>query len=140
MKISCMSIRKTMLLIAMVLLGLCNSSIGQSTTQYIRIVNIIVDSAKLVDFKATLKKSMESTVFSEPGTIAIHAVFDKANPTHVTVFEIYENIQAHQAHQQTASFREYREATNNMVKSIERIEASSIALESKQISVFKKNK
>ena len=140
MKISCMSIRKTMLLIAMVLLGLCNSSIGQSTTQYIRIVNIIVDNTKLVEFKAALKKSIEASVSSEPGTITIHAVYDNANLTHVTVFEIYENKQAHEAHQQTAYFREYREATNNMVKSVVRTEASAIALESKQISASQKNK
>ena len=134
------SIGKRMLLTAIVLLGFCSNSIAQSANPYIRIVNIIVDSTKLVEFGAALKKSIEASVSSEAGTITIHAVYDNANQTHVTVFEIYENKQAHEAHQQTAYFREYREATNNMVKSVVRTEASAIALESKQISASQKNK
>ena len=119
-------------------LGLCGHSFGQTSNPYIRIVNIVVDSSRLVEFNAALKKSIETFVFSEPGTITQHAVFDKANPTHITVFEIYESVQAHQVHQQTASFREYKEATSNMVKSVVRIEGASIALESKQVSNLKK--
>lgn len=129
------SIKKILALIAIAVFGLCYYSFGQLTNPYIKIVNIVVDSTKLEEFKAVLKKSIEASVFSEPGTITIYAVFDNANPSHVTVFEIYENVQAHQ---QTASFREYREATNNMAKSVERTEASSIALESKQVSNLKK--
>jgi quinol monooxygenase YgiN len=54
-------------------------------------------------------------------------------------FEIYENIQAHMAHQETSHFKGYKQATTAMVKSIVRVEASAIALESKQITDSPKN-
>ena len=114
-------------------------SFAQNKTPYVRIVNIVIDSSQLDSFKAALKKDIEASVFTEPGTIAIHAVFDKAKPTHVTVFEIYENIAAHKGHQATTHFQEYKQATTAMAKAIVRVEASVIALESKQISTSSKN-
>ena len=114
-------------------------SLAQNETPYVRIVNIVIDSSQVDSFKAVLKKDIEASVFPEPGTIAIHAVFDKANPTHVIVYEIYENIQAHKAHQESGHFQVYKQATTAMVKSIVRMEASVIALESKQISASPKN-
>jgi quinol monooxygenase YgiN len=114
-------------------------SLAQNETPCVRIVNIVIDSSQVDSFKAALKKDIEASVFTEPGMIAIHAVFDKVNPTHVTVFEIYENIQAHKTHQESDHFQVYKQATTTMVQSIVRIKVSAIALESKQISASPKN-
>jgi hypothetical protein len=77
---------KFIVMIFILILSLKYTSEAQSKTPYVRIVNIVIDSSQLESFKVALKKDIEASVFTEPGTIAIHAVFDKVNPTHVTVF------------------------------------------------------
>ena len=75
----------------------------------------------------------------EPGTLSLHAVYNKDNPAHVTVFEIYTSKEAHLAHQQTPHFFQYKNVTNDMVKSTERFEMLAHCIGSKTIVISIKN-
>jgi quinol monooxygenase YgiN len=85
----------------------------------------------LKTFKAALKEDIEEAISKEPGVLTLNAVYEKDNPTHVTVFEIFVNQKAHEAHMQTTHFKKYRKITKEMVKSTFRIEVIPIVLVSK---------
>ena len=109
-----------------------NTGFAQDKEYYVRIVNLVVDSTQLKGFKAALKKDIEEAIQTEPGVLTLHAVYDKDNPTHVTVFEIYVNEEAHKAHTQTAHFIRYKNTTKDMVKSTIRTEVIPIAIAAKR--------
>ena len=107
------------------------SAFAQSETPYIHIAKIVVDSAQLENYKAALKVHAEAAVSKEPGVLALYGVYDKAAPTHVTVFEIYASRQAYEFHIQTPHFIKYKASVKNMVKSLELTDVIPIALEAK---------
>lgn len=104
---------------------------AQDKNLVVRIARLQIDSAQLDNYKAALKEHAETAVRVEPGVLTLYAVYEKNNPTHVTVFEIYASPDAYQAHLQTAHFIKYKTTTKNMVKSLELIETVPIALETK---------
>jgi quinol monooxygenase YgiN len=108
-----------------------NSAAAQDNNLVVRIAKLQIDSAQLENYKAALKEHAETAVRVEPGVLTLYAVYDKNNPTHVTVFEIYASEAAYQAHLETAHFKKYKSTTKDMVKSLELIPCSPIALESK---------
>lgn len=117
-------------LLAAIVLFVClfhQKSIAQDAVPFIRIVELVVDAAHLEDFKTALKEDIETAVSKETGALSIQAVYDKNNPTHITVFEIFVSKEAHQAHQQTAHFLKFKHTVEGMVKSTERIEVLPIA-------------
>ena len=93
-----------------------------------RIAKLQIDSAQLENYKAALKEHAETAVRLEPGVLTLYAVYEKNNPTHVTVFEIYANEDAYKAHLETVHFKKYKSATKDMVKSLELIPCAPIAL------------
>jgi quinol monooxygenase YgiN len=107
------------------------SASGQQSTLVVRIAKLQIDSARLDAYKAALKEHAETAVRVEPGVLTLYAVYEKNNPTHVTVFEIYASPEAYQAHLQTPHFKKYKTSTKDMVKSLELIETVPIALETK---------
>ncbi len=104
---------------------------AQQNGLVVRIARLQIDSAQLENYKAALKEHAETAVRVEPGVLTLYAVYEKNNPTHVTVFEIYASQDAYQAHLQTPHFIKYKTSTKNMVKSLELMETVPIALESK---------
>ena len=104
---------------------------AQSNIRYMRIAKIVVDSSQLEKYKAALKESIETAVRLEPGVLSLNAVYEKDNPTHVIVFEIYASEDAYKAHIQTAHFKKYKDAVKDMVKSLELVDVVPIAFESK---------
>ena len=104
---------------------------GQQNSLVVRIARLQIDSAQLENYKAALKEHAEAAVRVEPGVLTLYAVYEKNNPTHVTVFEIYSSQEAYQAHLKTAHFLKYKTTTKDMVKSLELIETVPIALETK---------
>jgi quinol monooxygenase YgiN len=108
-----------------------SSASAQEHTPYIRIARIIVDPAQLESYKTALKEGMESAVRIEKGVLTLYAVYDKDNPTHVTVFEIYADENAYKSHTQTPHFKKYKNTVEKMVKSLELTDAVPIALETK---------
>lgn len=97
----------------------------------VRIAKIVVDSAYLTEYRAALAEHAATAVKVEPGVLTLNAVYDKLQPTHVTVFEVYASDSAYQAHIKTPHFLKYKTGTLKMVKSLELVEVEPIALQSK---------
>ena len=127
-----MKIRKYYLSIVMAVVMISGNAFAQNNSHYMRIAKIVVDSTKLESYKSALKEGIESAVRIEPGVLSLYAVYDKKNPTHVTVFEIYADEKAYQSHIQTAHFKKYKNAAQDVVKSLELVDVGPIALESKK--------
>lgn len=104
---------------------------AQRNSHYMRIAKIVVDSAQLENYKAALKEGMKAAVTKEPGVLSLYAVYEKDNPTHVTVFETYADKKSYQSHIQTPHFKKYKTTVQDMVKSLELIDVVPIALEGK---------
>lgn len=104
---------------------------AQQTGQVVRVARIVVDAAQLAQYKAALKEGMETAVRVEPGVLSLNAVYEKANPTHVMVLEVYASAAAYQAHLQTPHFKKYKATTKDMVKSLELVDVEPIALATK---------
>ena len=67
------------------------------------------------------------------GVLDLYSVYDKDDPTHVTVFEIYASKDAYKSHIQTPHFLKYKATVKNMVKSLLLTDVIPIALETKLI-------
>ncbi len=105
---------------------------GQEKNQVVRLAKLQIDSAHVESFKAALKEGIETAVRVEPGVLTLYAVYEKNNPTHVTVFEIYANEQAYKTHLETPHFKKYKSTTKEMVRSLELVEVVPIALRAKK--------
>jgi len=109
----------------------CNNAFAQDKSLIVRIAKLQIDPVQLESYKVALKEQIETAVRMEPGVLTLYAVYEKANPTHVTVFEIYANTDAYTAHLETAHFKKYKTITKEMVKSLELVETVPIALAAK---------
>ena len=100
----------------------CSTITAQEKKQIVRLAKLVIDSTQLENYKALLKEGIETAVSVEPGVLILYAVFEKSNPTHVTILEIYADTAAYKAHLQTPHFIKYKTATKEMVKSLELVE------------------
>jgi len=100
----------------------CCTITAQEKKQIVRLAKLVIDSTQLENYKALLKEGIETAVSIEPGVLTLYAVFEKSNPTHVTILEIYADTAAYKAHLQTPHFVKYKTATKDMVKSLELVE------------------
>lgn len=103
------------------LLSFAFPSIAQE--KMVRLAKLEIDSAHLENYKAYLKEEIEASIKIEPGVLTLYAVFEKENPTHLTILEIYADSTAYRAHIQTPHFLKYKNGTAQMVKSLQLIEA-----------------
>ena len=125
-------ITKLAITIVMAILVSNTNSSAQSASNYIRIARLVIDSAKLEDYKKALKEHAETAVKVEPGVIMLYAVYEKEQPTHVSVFEIYADQKAYQFHIKQPHFLKYKDTVKDMVKSLQLMDVMPIALESKK--------
>jgi len=98
---------------------------------YVRVAEIEVDPVQLEVYKAAAKEIIEDSVRLEPGVLALYSVSDKDNPARVTVFEIYADKDAYKTHLETAHFKKYKAATQDMVRSLKLRDTVPIALSAK---------
>jgi len=126
-----MSPRIIILSIGLLALAATNRVTAQEKKPMVRIARIVVDSARLMEYRAALKEGIETAVRVEPGVLTLFAVYDKDHPTHVTVMEVYADEAAYHAHLQTPHFIKYKKTTKDMVKSLELVDAIPIGLETK---------
>jgi quinol monooxygenase YgiN len=103
--------------------SLASSFAGSAMAQgakdlYVRVAEIEVDPAQLEPYKVAVQEQIEAAVRLEPGVLALYSVGDKENPAHVFVFEMYADVDAYKAHLETAHFKKYKVATQDMVKSL----------------------
>jgi quinol monooxygenase YgiN len=92
---------------------------------------IEIDAGRIDEYRAAVKEEIEGSIRSEPGVLALYAVHDKRDPARVRVFEIYANEEAYQAHLQTPHFAKYKAAVQDIVRSLNLLETTSIALGSR---------
>src|ERR1700704_5698014 len=109
---------KNVLIVCLMSVFTSTSVSGQQTGLVVRIAKLQIDSAQLENYKTALKEHAETAVRVEPGVLTLYAVYEKNNPTHVTVFEIYASQEAYQAHLQTPHFLKYKTSTKDMVKAL----------------------
>jgi quinol monooxygenase YgiN len=107
------------------------NSMAQHQNRLVRVAKLEIDFTQLESYKAALKEEIETSVRIEQGVLALYAVSEKDNPTHITIFEIYANEDAYKAHLETTHFKKYKSRTKDMIKSLELKESIPIALESK---------
>ncbi len=93
----------------------------------VRLAKITVDPAQLEQYTAALKEQMTAAIKTEPGVLTYYAVADKANPSHITILEIYADTAAYLAHIQTPHFKKYKTTVQNMVKSLELVDVNLVA-------------
>ena len=72
---------------------------------HVRLAEVEVDRAQLESFKSAVKEGIETAVRVEPGVLALYAVSEKDNPSHVIVFEIYTDANAYATHLEMADFK-----------------------------------
>jgi quinol monooxygenase YgiN len=98
---------------------------------YVRIAEIEIDPDRLDAYRMAVAEEIAASVRVEPGVLALYAVSDRDDPTHVTVFEIYSDIDAYRAHLETPHFLRYKTVTADMVKSLTLRETTPIMLTAK---------
>src|ERR1700742_3155469 len=92
---------------------------AQQSGQITRLAKLVIDSAQLHNYNRILKEGIETAVRLEPGVLSLYAVADKANPTHITILEIYADSAAYQSHLKTPHFLKHKSETAAMVKHLE---------------------
>ncbi|MBS1532534.1 MAG: antibiotic biosynthesis monooxygenase [Bacteroidetes bacterium] len=98
----------------------------------VRLAKIQVDPAQLEQYSAALKEQMATAIKVEPGVLTYYAVADKADPSHITILEVYADTAAYQAHIQTPHFKKYKATVQNMVKKLELVDVNMIASAKKE--------
>lgn len=90
--------------------------------QLVRLAKLVIDSTQLEPYNALLKEEIKTSVKVEPGVITLFAVAEKNKPTHITILEIYADVEAYKKHIQTPHFLKYKNETRDMVKALELVE------------------
>lgn len=114
------------LTIAMQTFSSCGPQPTQEKNQMVRLAKLVIDSTQLESYKSILKEEIEASVRLEPGVLTLYAVSERDNPMHITILEIYADIDAYEAHLQTPHFIKYKTGTKGMVKSLELVETDPI--------------
>jgi len=127
-----MNISKVVILFLLLMISVSITTFAQDKIQVVRMAKLEIDSSRLEQYKALLKEGIETAVRVEPGVLTLYAVYEKEHPTRVTVFEVYADQSAYEAHLQTAHFKKYKTGTQKMVKHLELIEVTPIALQAKR--------
>lgn len=114
---------------AIVMCFFSHTSLAQQ--KIVRLAKIEIHSPDLESYRAFLKEEIETSLKIEKGVLALYAVFEKENPTHLTILEIYADSTAYKAHIQTPHFLKYKNGTINMVKSLQLVEVDPLIPELK---------
>ena len=112
---------------SMLIFCLCS----QAQAQYVRLAELEIDPAQLDAFKAAVTEGVQAAVRSEPGVLALYAVYEKDNPNRVRVFEMYTDAAAYAMHLETPHFKKFRATTDKMVLSRKLLDAVPIVLGAK---------
>lgn len=102
------------------------NAVAQTNKQLVRLAKLEIYSAQLENYRAALKEGIETALRVEPGVLTLYAVAEKANPTHITILEIYASEAAYQSHLKTPHFLKYKTGTQKMVKSLDLVETEPL--------------
>jgi quinol monooxygenase YgiN len=104
---------------------------AQGKDQMVRLAKIKVDPLQLDKYNAALKEQMTTAIQVEPGVLTYYAVADKADPSNITILEIYADTSAYNSHITTAHFKKYKETVKDMVKALELVDVRLLAVAKK---------
>jgi quinol monooxygenase YgiN len=104
---------------------------SQAQAQYVRLAELEIDPGQLDTFKAAITEGVQDAVRSEPGVLALYAVYEKDNANRVRVFEMYIDAAAYATHLETPHFKKFRATTDKMVLSRKLLDAVPIVLGAK---------
>jgi quinol monooxygenase YgiN len=107
-------------------LSFSKKAMAQQKNQMVRLAKIQVDPSQLAQYNTALKEQMATAIRVEPGVLTYYAVADKADPSHITILEIYADTAAYKSHIETPHFKKYKETVQHMVKSLELIDVNLI--------------
>lgn len=96
--------------------------------QYVQLAEIDIDPAQLSSYISAMKEHIETALRVEPGVQVLYAVAAKDNPAHITVLEIYRDIDAYEAHLEAPHFKKYKSTVEPIVKALKLIPASPVML------------
>jgi quinol monooxygenase YgiN len=98
---------------------------------YVQMAEIEIDPAQLDSYNAAVKEHIETAIRVEPGVLLLYAAAEKDNPSHVRVFEVYQDREAYLAHLQAPHFLKYKATTENMVTSLKLVPLTPVMLGAK---------
>lgn len=113
------------LIFGILILSSVESKAQKSSNMY-RIAKIKVDEKQLENYKVALQEQMNAAISKEPGVLSYTAVADKKDPTSITIFEVYANLDAYQSHILTPHFKKYKGTVKDMVLSLELIDTDLV--------------
>lgn len=99
---------------------------AQEQGHWVRLAKLVIDSTQVESYKAFLKEEIETSMRVEKGVLTLYAVSEKDKPTHMTILEIYSDVEAYKSHIQTPHFIKYKNGTKEMVKSLELVETTPL--------------
>ena len=106
-------------------------SIGAQEVQMTRLSKITVNADHLPAYRDALAEEVRASMELEPGVLSLYAVFDKEDPTRLTILEIYASRQAYEQHVKSSHFLKYKSETLHMVKSLELVDVDPLLPELK---------
>ncbi|QGL63674.1 antibiotic biosynthesis monooxygenase [Stenotrophomonas maltophilia] len=106
-------------------------SVGAQEVQMTRLSKITVNADHLPAYRDALAEEVRASMELEPGVLSLYAVFDKEDPTRLTILEIYASRQAYEQHVNSSHFLKYKSGTLHMVKSLELVDVDPLLPELK---------
>ena len=109
----------------------CSFRVGAEEGQMTRLSKITVDADHLPAYRDELAEEVRASMALEPGVLSLYAVFDKEDPTRLTILEIYASREAYEQHLKSPHFLKYKNGTLHMVKSLELVDVDPLLPELK---------
>ena len=97
-----------------------------SNDLFVRLVKIEIFPTTLSEYTAILNEQMNTAVLLESGVLEYRVVNEKDNPHLFTLIETYRDYASYLSHIKTSHFLKYKVRSENMVKSLELIDANLI--------------
>ena len=92
----------------------------------VRFAKLEIHESQLDEYMAFLKEGIETSIRTEPGVLTMYALQEEADPSKITVLEVYASDSAYQSHLATPHFQKYKTGTLDMVQSLELIDLNPI--------------
>lgn len=93
---------------------------------FVRLVKIEIEPDALAQYTELLNQQMNTAVKLEEGVIEYRVVNEKENTHRFTLIEIYRDYESYLSHIKTPHFLKYKNSSQDMVKSLELIDANLI--------------
>jgi quinol monooxygenase YgiN len=75
---------------------------------YVQIATLEIHPSHIAAYRIAVAEHTKAAIANEPGLLALNAVANKDDPTHITVFEIYRDRAAYESHLKAEHFLKYK--------------------------------